>query len=92
MLLDRYRLETIQTIFSRKRFILALSLLLALTVLSQNVNPQTPKSAESKSITLGLISDTNASAVQEHFREFVRYVARRLSAGSENEADKRRAT
>ena len=86
MLLDRYHPETIQTIFSRKRFILALILLLALTALSQNVSPQTPKSAEAKSITLGLISDTNASAVQEHFREFVRYVTRRLSARSENEA------
>lgn len=86
MLLDRYHPETIQTIFSRKRFILALILLLALAALSQNVSPQTPKSAEAKSITLGLISDTNASAVQEHFREFVRYVARRFSAGSENEA------
>ncbi len=86
MLLDRYHPETIQTIFSRKRFILALILLLDLAVLSQNVSPQTPKNAEAKSITLGLVSDTNPSAVQEHFREFVRYVARRLSAGSENEA------
>lgn len=86
MLLDRYHPERTQTIFSRKRTILALILLLAPAALSQNVSPQTPKSAESKSITLGLISDTNASAVQEHFREFVRYVARRLSAGSENEA------
>jgi phosphonate transport system substrate-binding protein len=86
MLLDRYHPETIQTIFSRKRFILALILLLDLAVLSQNVSPQTPKNAEAKSITLGLVSDTNPSAVQEHFREFVRYVARLLSAGSENEA------
>jgi phosphonate transport system substrate-binding protein len=86
MLLDRYHPETMPAFFSRKRFILALTFLLALTALSQNVNPQTPKSAESKSITLGLISDTNAFAVQEHFREFARYVARRLSAGSENDA------
>jgi phosphonate transport system substrate-binding protein len=59
---------------------------LELAALSQNVSAQTAKSPEVKSIALGLISDTDASAVQQHFREFVRYVAGRVSAGSENQA------
>lgn len=90
MLLDHYYPETTRTIFSGKGLlrgiISALILPLALVALSQNVSAQTAKSPEVKSIALGLISDTDASAVQQHFREFVRYVAGRLSAGSENEA------
>jgi ABC-type phosphate/phosphonate transport system substrate-binding protein len=85
-----YYPETTQTIFSGKGLlrgiISALILPLALVALSQNVSAQTAKSPAVKSIALGLISDTDASAVQEHFREFVRYIAGRLSAGSENEA------
>lgn len=89
MLLDHYYPETIQTFFSKRGFrglVSALILPLALAALSQNASSQAAKSPEVKSITLGLISDTNASAVQEHFREFIRYVAGRLSAGSEAEA------
>ena len=86
MLLDRYHIETIRTILSRKGVISALVVLLVLAALSQNASPQTAKSTEVKSINLGMISDINASAVQEHFRDFVRYVARRSSVGSENDA------
>lgn len=77
--------ETNQTIFSRKGFIFPLIVLLVLVVLSQSVSAQA-KSDEVKSIRLGLISDNDPSAVQERFREFVRLVARRLSARSENDA------
>ena len=76
--------ETNHTIFSGKR-ILHLILLLVLVALSQNVSAQT-KSDEVKSIRLGLISDNDPFAVQAHFREFVRFVARRLSARLENDA------
>jgi phosphonate transport system substrate-binding protein len=38
-----------------------------------------------KTLTLGLVSETERSAVEEHFRDFVRYVARRLSSGPEIE-------
>lgn len=90
MLLDHYYPETTPTIFSGKGLlrgiISALILPLALAALSQNGSAQTAKSPEVKSIALGLISGTDASAVQQHFREFVRYVAGRLSAGSETEA------
>ncbi len=62
-----------------------LTVLLVLLVLSQNVSAQT-KSDEVKSLRLGLISDNDPSAVQEHFREFARFVARRLSTILENNA------
>ena len=41
---------------------------------------------DSRAITLGLISEINQSAIEEHFRDFVRYVARRLAMGPENDA------
>jgi len=82
--------EAVQTIYSRARswqgIILVLTLFLAVAALPQDAAAQTAKSAEAKSITLGLISEINKSAIEEHFREFTRYVARRMSPGSENEA------
>jgi phosphonate transport system substrate-binding protein len=38
-----------------------------------------------KTLTLGLVSETNRSVIEEHFRDFVRYVARRLWSGTEIE-------
>jgi len=77
--------ETSLAIFSRKAFIFDLIVLLVLVALSQNLSAQS-KSDEVKSLRLGLISESDPSAVQEHFREFVRFVARRLSARLENDA------
>lgn len=85
-----YRPESVQTIYSKARswqgIILVLTLCLAVAALPQDAAAQTAKSAEAKSINLGLISEINKSAIEEHFREFTRYVARRMSHGSENEA------
>jgi phosphonate transport system substrate-binding protein len=44
---------------------------------------QTAGSAETKAIHLGLVSEINKSAIEEHFRDFVRYVTRRIAPGSE---------
>ena len=44
---------------------------------------QSPKSAEIKAIHLGLVSEINKTAIEEHFRDFVRYVTRRIAPGSE---------
>jgi phosphonate transport system substrate-binding protein len=41
---------------------------------------QSASPAEIKTITLGLISEVNQSAIEEHFTDFIRYVARKLSA------------
>jgi phosphonate transport system substrate-binding protein len=46
---------------------------------------QRAKNVGTKTLTLGLISEINQSAIEDHFRDFVRYVARRLSPGSEVE-------
>jgi len=77
--------ETNHTIFSRKGLSFDLILLLVLLALSQNLSAQS-KSDELKSLRLGLISDNDPSAVQEHFRDFVRLVARRLSPPLENQS------
>jgi phosphonate transport system substrate-binding protein len=41
---------------------------------------QTRGRVEAKTITLGIVSPTNQKQVEEHFRDFVRYVARKLSS------------
>ena len=47
---------------------------------------QTAKRAEAQAIQLGLVSEINKAAIEEHFREFARYVARRIVPGSEADA------
>jgi len=37
---------------------------------------------ESKTLTLGLVSEVNRTAIEEHFRELVNYVARKLAPAS----------
>src|SRR5882724_8873373 len=88
MLTHRDRPEAVQTIYSRERSWrgMILVLFLAVAALPQDAGAQTAKGAEAKPINLGLISEINQSAVEEHFREFIRYVARRISPGSENQA------
>ncbi len=44
---------------------------------------QTTSKTESKAITLGLVSEINRTAIEEHFLDLVRYVGRRLSPGAE---------
>ena len=46
---------------------------------------QASKSAETKAIRLGLVSEINKTAIEEHFRDFVRYVARRVTPGAEGD-------
>jgi phosphonate transport system substrate-binding protein len=41
---------------------------------------QTPGGVEAKTITLGIVAPMNQKEVEEHFRDFVRYVARKLSS------------
>jgi phosphonate transport system substrate-binding protein len=41
---------------------------------------QTRDRVEAKTITLGLVAPTNQKEIEEHFRDFVRYVARKLSS------------
>jgi phosphonate transport system substrate-binding protein len=46
---------------------------------------QTRQRTQLKTLTLGLISETHRREIEEHFRDFARYVARKLSAEQEIE-------
>jgi phosphonate transport system substrate-binding protein len=62
-----------------------MTLLVAGVTSRHDAGAQTGSKVEGKTITLGLVSEINRSAIEEHFRDLVRYVARRLSSGSEIE-------
>ena len=44
---------------------------------------QSSKNSEIRLLQLGLVSEINKSAIEEHFRDFVRYVSRRIAPGAE---------
>ena len=48
-------------------------------------NAQMRDAEEPKTLSLGLVSETYRKEIEEHFRDFVRYLARKLSTGSEIE-------
>jgi phosphonate transport system substrate-binding protein len=85
MLTHHNRSKPVPAIYSRAGSWQGIILLLALS-LAVAALPQDAAAQPAKSINLGLISEINKSAIEEHFREFIRYVARRVSPGSENEA------
>jgi len=62
------------------------SLLLANLLLGDGALAQVGSKSDSRAIVLGLISEVNQSALEAQFRDFVRYVARRLAMGPESEA------
>ena len=43
---------------------------------------QAPSDLDGKTLTLGIVAEINQQEITDHFRDFVRYVARRLSSGS----------
>jgi phosphonate transport system substrate-binding protein len=51
-----------------------------------NAAAQTARSDGAKAIHLGLVSEINKTAIEEQFRDFVGYVSRRISPGSEAQA------
>jgi phosphonate transport system substrate-binding protein len=60
------------------------ALALALTSLTGGAAfGQNSKNGEVKALQLGLVSEINKSAIEEHFRDFVRYVSRRIAPGAE---------
>ena len=60
--------------------ILALATLIGLPPASTAAQAAT--AAETKSITLGIAAETNQKEIEQHFREFVNYIARGLSSAS----------
>jgi phosphonate transport system substrate-binding protein len=51
-----------------------------------DVAAQSREAFEVKSLTLGMVSETSRKEIEEYFRDFVRYVARKLSPGREIDA------
>ena len=59
----------------------AFPLLLALFILGSGspAAGQTPPKSETRNLTLGIVAATHQKEIEEHFREFVSYVARKIS-------------
>jgi phosphonate transport system substrate-binding protein len=72
----------------RWRFDLVLITLALLSGLhgTSNVAAQSRETVEVKTLTLGTVSETHRKEIEEHFRDFVRYVTRKLSSSREIEA------
>jgi phosphonate transport system substrate-binding protein len=68
----------------RQIFFIAIPALLFGAILGSNAG-QTPDSAETKTISLGIVSDMNQQEIAEHFNDFVHYIARKLSSASDIE-------
>lgn len=62
--------------------ICCIALLCAGTILCHQVGAQSRNDHEVEKIALGIVSETNRAAIEDHFRDFVGYVARRLAPGS----------
>ena len=60
--------------------VIAIAALLSGVVLAYNAAGQTPYRVQTKTISLGIISEVNQKEIEEHYRDFVRYVARKLSS------------
>jgi phosphonate transport system substrate-binding protein len=68
----------------RKAIFFSAILVLMFTFTSQAAAP-TPTKFEGKTVTLGLIAEMNQREVEEHFQEFTRYLAEKLSPGAKIE-------
>jgi phosphonate transport system substrate-binding protein len=60
--------------------VIAIAALLSGVVLGSNAAGQTPYRVQTKTISLGIVSEVNQKEIEEHYRDFVRYVARKLSS------------
>ena len=63
----------------RLAVVYAIATLLFDIILGSPAVGQTPGGAETKTITLGIVSPVNQKEIEGHFRDFVRYVSRTLS-------------
>jgi phosphonate transport system substrate-binding protein len=61
------------------------AILLFQTIPVSRAAGQTPGRSEAKTITLGIVAETNQKEIEAHFQDFVRYLARKLSSASKLE-------
>jgi phosphonate transport system substrate-binding protein len=64
----------------RLAVVYAIATLLFDIILGSHAVGQTPGRVEAKTITLGIVAPINQKEIEEHFHDFVRYVARKLSS------------
>jgi phosphonate transport system substrate-binding protein len=62
---------------------LCAALLFLVMPLRDIATAQSGAKAETKPVTLGLVSEINHAAIEEHFLDFARYIGRRLAPGAE---------
>ena len=53
-------------------------------ILGSRAVGQMPGGSEAKTITLGIVAETNQKEIEAHFQDFVRYLARKLSSSVED--------
>lgn len=54
-------------------------------ILGSRALAQTPAGFKAKTITLGIVAETNQKEIEAHFQDFVRYLAQKLSSASKIE-------
>jgi phosphonate transport system substrate-binding protein len=59
--------------------------LLIQLILGSSASGQTARGMEAKTITLGMVAETNQKEVEAHFQDFVRYIGRKISASAKIE-------
>jgi phosphonate transport system substrate-binding protein len=70
----------------RQRFsVIAIAALLSGTILGSNAAGQTPYRLEANTISLGIVSKVNQKEIEGYYRDFVGYVARKLSSAPDVE-------
>jgi phosphonate transport system substrate-binding protein len=60
--------------------VIAIAALLSGVVLGSNATGQTPYRVQTKTISLGIVSEVNQKEIEGYYRDFVGYVARKLSS------------
>ncbi|MGH7795147.1 MAG: hypothetical protein ACREQ2_09640, partial [Candidatus Binatia bacterium] len=68
-----------------RRLAIVPAILLFDIILGSRAVGQTPARSEAKTITLGIVAATDQKEIEAHFQDFVRYLARKLSAASKIE-------
>jgi phosphonate transport system substrate-binding protein len=69
----------------RRLSIIAITALFYGVTLGSNAAGQTPNRLEAKTISLGIVSKVNQKEIEGHYRDFVLYVARKISSAPEVE-------
>jgi len=67
------------------RLAVSVAILLFNMILGSRAAAQTPGKIEARTITLGIVSEINQKEIEEHFQNFIRYVAAKLSSASKLE-------